>query len=77
MNIQNYTQEELDALEERTNNIAANLRYIEEHGELWLKATYYHEALEELEERLDRICSSLRYIEDHEELWLKAAKHLE
>jgi hypothetical protein len=32
MNIDNYTQKGLDALEEQTERIAANLKYIEEHS---------------------------------------------
>jgi hypothetical protein len=58
MNTDNYTKKELDALEEQTNNIAANLKYIAEH--------YQAEKLDQLKEQLDRICDSLRYIADHD-----------
>jgi hypothetical protein len=60
MNIEDYSADELTALEEQTNTIAANLKYIEEHE------IYQGEDLEALERRLDNITSSLKYIEDHE-----------
>jgi hypothetical protein len=59
MNIEDYTQEEIDALEEQTGNIAASLTYIENHQ------VYQGENLEELEERLANICASLQFIEEH------------
>jgi hypothetical protein len=59
MNIEDYTQEELNDLEIQTNSIVANLKYIEDH------TVYQDEDLEALEQRLDSIVGALKYIEDH------------
>jgi len=59
MNIKDYTQEELDALEEQANSIAVNLKYIEEHE-------IYQKGLEALEEQTGNIADNLKLIEDHQ-----------
>ena len=60
MNIEDYSAEELAALEEQTNAIAANLKYIEEHN------YYQGETLETVEEQTNAIAANLKYIEEHE-----------
>jgi hypothetical protein len=60
MNIENYTQDELDALQEQTDTIAANLEAIEK-SEL-----YQGQNLDELEEQTSKIAANSAYIERNE-----------
>jgi hypothetical protein len=62
MNIENYTQDELDALEKQTNTIADNLRYIEE------SEVYQEENLDDLETRIASILDSLQEVHSYESL---------